>query len=388
MAFLLEVKTVFNALNLFVCLFFAVFLLTSSRPRRRPNGWLTGFLLVMAALSLAGLGEHISEARAWLWRHAPWFYYADTPLLGLYAPFLLFYVRALCGETARPRLRDAWQALPFLALTVLVLLKVLGSSAAALRQDLLAERMFHPWELLVQAGVLSAQMAATLASALSSLARYRRRLRDYYSDLERINLAWLRLVLAAFAAWTGLVVVEYAAWPAGRMGAVIAAYIAGQAAFLGFVSLMVFRGLRQPAIFLGEEPPRAKRRYENALLPAETRDAYKERVIRYMEESKPYLNPLLSLPQLASQLKIPVHHLSQLLNVAFGRSFFDFVNGYRVRESQRLLSAPGPDSRTVLDVLYETGFNSKSVFNTAFKKHTGMTPSEYRRRAVQDSDRA
>jgi len=146
---------------------------------------------------------------------------------------------------------------------------------------------------------------------------------------------------------------------------------------------MFLKALRQPMIYSGAPGTAAKKKYEKTLLADPLRDEYRERLLRHMEEKKPFLNPLLSLADLATQVRIPAHHLSQLLNACFCQNFFDFVNSYRVRESQRLLVSESRKAKTILDILYETGFNSKSVFNTAFRKYAGMTPSEFKRAAEE-----
>ena len=101
-------------------------------------------------------------------------------------------------------------------------------------------------------------------------------------------------------------------------------------------------------------------------------------LIRYMKSQKPYLEPSLNLDKLAEKVSIPPHHLSQILNTCLNHNFFDFINSYRIKESERLLSEQDSYRKTILEILYETGFNSKSVFNTEFKKHTGMTPTQFK----------
>ena len=97
-----------------------------------------------------------------------------------------------------------------------------------------------------------------------------------------------------------------------------------------------------------------------------------------MESEKPHLDSDLTLPKLADHLQIPPHHLSQIINESLKQNFFDFVNGYRVEEAKQLLLDPEKSSFTVLAIAEEAGFNSKTVFNTAFKKGTGKTPSAFR----------
>ncbi|RAJ24608.1 helix-turn-helix domain-containing protein [Pedobacter cryoconitis] len=101
---------------------------------------------------------------------------------------------------------------------------------------------------------------------------------------------------------------------------------------------------------------------------------------RYMMEEKPFLNPSLTIQDLSKDLKIPVRDLSVLINHKLEQHFYDFVNTYRIENAMDILRDVTKSKVTVLEILYEVGFNSKSSFNTAFKKHTGNTPTAYRKR--------
>jgi AraC-like DNA-binding protein len=103
-------------------------------------------------------------------------------------------------------------------------------------------------------------------------------------------------------------------------------------------------------------------------------------VLKYVKNNKPYLNPELTLDQLASQLSLRSRLLSQVINEELGQNFYDFINRNRIEEASRLLTNPKDRKITVLEVLYEVGFNSKSSFNTLFKKYTGLTPSEFKKK--------
>jgi AraC-like DNA-binding protein len=105
-----------------------------------------------------------------------------------------------------------------------------------------------------------------------------------------------------------------------------------------------------------------------------------ERLLTCMQSDKPYLEPELSLAQLAAQLSLKPRVLSEALNDVRRQNFFDFINRYRIEEAARLLTSPKDEKLTVLEVLYQVGFNSKSSFNTLFKKYMGITPTEFRRK--------
>jgi AraC-like DNA-binding protein len=98
----------------------------------------------------------------------------------------------------------------------------------------------------------------------------------------------------------------------------------------------------------------------------------------YMTEKEPYLDPSLTIQELSNQINIPVRDLSVLINHQMDQHFFDFVNEYRIHKAMHILKDQSKTQLTVLEILYEVGFNSKSSFNTSFKKHTNLTPTSYR----------
>lgn len=100
---------------------------------------------------------------------------------------------------------------------------------------------------------------------------------------------------------------------------------------------------------------------------------------KYMMEEKPFLNPSLTIQDISEGVGIPTRELSVLINHRVGQHFYDFVNTYRVEEAMNILKDRTKAKVTILEILYEVGFNSKSSFNTAFKKQTGNTPTFYRK---------
>ena len=122
-----------------------------------------------------------------------------------------------------------------------------------------------------------------------------------------------------------------------------------------------------------------KRKYEGYQLDDEIAAAYAKEASNLMEKEKLYKNPDLTLPKLAKKLGLSTNTLSQVLNGYCGQSFYNFVNAYRLEEVVSMMHDPKFDDKSVLELLLEAGFKSKSTFNPIFKKLTGKTPSEYRR---------
>lgn len=105
----------------------------------------------------------------------------------------------------------------------------------------------------------------------------------------------------------------------------------------------------------------------------------------YMSAKEPFLNPSITIQQVSDEINIPVRDLSLLINTQLGQHFFDFINGYRIERAKSILKDASKSKVTILEILYEVGFNSKSSFNTAFKKSTGTTPTSYRKKLADSS---
>jgi TolB-like protein/AraC-like DNA-binding protein/Tfp pilus assembly protein PilF len=126
------------------------------------------------------------------------------------------------------------------------------------------------------------------------------------------------------------------------------------------------------------EAPKPK----NALLDDETVAKYSTRLLDHLSKKSPYLNPNLSLRDLANQIEVHPNHLSWLLNNAIGKNFNEFINRYRVQSFKAKAKDPINKNVTIEGIAYESGFNSKTVFNTYFKKSTGVTPKQFLKQRV------
>ena len=123
-----------------------------------------------------------------------------------------------------------------------------------------------------------------------------------------------------------------------------------------------------------------KKKYDNDSISEEQSKSYLDKLLDYMSEEKPYLISTLTLKELSERIELSPRTLSRIINERKNQNFFDFINSYRINDAKMILSNPAKRKMTVLEVLYGVGFNSKSVFNATFKKYTGITPTEYRKR--------
>ena len=102
-------------------------------------------------------------------------------------------------------------------------------------------------------------------------------------------------------------------------------------------------------------------------------------------QEKIFKSPTLNAAQLAKEVGIPTYQLSQVINIGLGSSFFELLSSYRIEYVKHLLKQKTSEEKNIIDMAYEAGFNSKSAFNTAFKRYTGMTPSQYQEEHLQPS---
>jgi len=214
--------------------------------------------------------------------------------------------------------------------------------------------------------------------SLRLINRYRRAASNLFSNSIDTNLNWLYSTIVFFIVLTVITVINgILAQTAFAHYYLLAFNLAVLALFI-FVVRVLMRALRRAVVPVfgqdtGSTPVRA-----------EPKDrAEKEKiagmVLAHLKKEHPYREPELTLDQLAAQLSIKPKLLSQSINEILGQNFFDLVNRHRIDEARRLLTHPEDEKITILEVLYEVGFNSKSSFNTLFKKYTGLTPSEFRK---------
>ncbi len=174
--------------------------------------------------------------------------------------------------------------------------------------------------------------------------------------------------------------------------------------FLGltlFAFVSGYYGVRQPSLF-GEilkseseesesekteaEKTEAEIKYSRSGMKKKEAELYKQKILTYMEEDKPYLNRELSIQHMSATLEIPRHFITEVINTQLGKNFYLLINEYRVEEFKRRIGSPEYKNLTILAAAYDSGFNSKSAFNTIFKELSGVTPSQYLR-VMEDHDK-
>jgi AraC-like DNA-binding protein len=200
------------------------------------------------------------------------------------------------------------------------------------------------------------------------LKKHRDNIRNQFSDLEKVNLQWLRILTYGLGGIWLLVILF-------RNDVLILGGI------VVFVFLIGFFGVRQAVIFTPAQVPvegdGEKKMYAKSGLTEEASDKLHQSLIQLMTEDALYRKSDLSINDLSSKLGVHPNYLSQIINQKEKKNFYDFVNTYRFEEFKRLIALQKNQQYTLLSLAYDCGFSSKSSFNRYFKKATGQTPSEY-----------
>ena len=213
---------------------------------------------------------------------------------------------------------------------------------------------------------------------------------NFSSTDNNINLKWLRKLVIVFGIiWTALIIITVIHHVFNLFSMVFCT----DSLFLSlsvFVILIGYFGLKQNVIFENElelelQPAidEEKIKYSGSTLKEDEATKYAEQLAEYMLMERPYLNPELTLTQLASDLDITTHHLSQIINEQFKLNFFEYINQFRVEEVKSRISNPEFENYSFLGIALDSGFNSKSSFNRIFKKFTNQTPTQYKSSLVE-----
>jgi len=345
--------------------------------RNLPNK-LLGVFLLLFSLNLVG--------NVFWWTN----YYVEFPhLIGiqgtfhfLYGPVLFLYVLSVIYPNRNWKKWDLLHLIPVVVFVVWMTPFYLQSAeekAGLILDNLNAvEQSGLSMQAIVVVSVKSVVMAA-YAAAILFIPRYIGRYRD--NGTHRVSedtRKWIQIVGWAFAGYilsyvTYFVLVETINFQVEydyMISFAMSLCIFG----IGYIELF------QPSFI--EEAHNGRIKYQNSSLDRVEADRYLEQLLTFMEEEKPYLDGDLKIVDLAEELSIPSHHLSQIINERLEKNFFEFVNSYRVREAKEMLSDPDKKDFKILRVAFEAGFNNKTTFNITFKQEVGTTPSQFRKEHV------
>ncbi len=371
-------------LVLFLALFIAVFLYTSNKGKRTGNILLGSFFLAIA-LNLADSFLVLKKV------------YTGHPALGLWGsnllllcgPFLFFYTQSVIYKDFHLGGKKWQHFLPFIVLflaTEISYLAVGYQKQTAILTRILQHKI--PLSLYIGSLIIYIHFLTYLLVALQLVKRYSVAASAQYADTKKVTMQWLKTIILFFLLLMPLILAGSYLSYQSLTGAYF--FVVGLTVFLllAFIIFVLFKALHNPEMFavLDEQEVQdavQNVKYAASTLPLNEKNRILEKLQQYIISEKPYLEPELTLNMLAAQLSLKPKILSQVINELLQQNFFEFVNFYRIEEAKKLLTNPKDKKITVLEVMYEVGFNSKSSFNTLFKKSTGLTPSDFKKQNMQ-----
>ncbi len=300
----------------------------------------------------------------------------NHPFDFLGGPLLYLYVRALTDRSFVFRKKTLLHFLPA-ALVVLYLLPFYIQSSEYKHSQLPTKNWYYTRSALV-----ITQVFVYLIFTLILLVRYSSRVKTQSTSSERSILFQVRFLVASFVGLWILGLIRYGidlrySSPDHLSQTVWILPLAVTAIFYA----LAYFGLRKPEVLTGPEQVPREKKYERSTLTPERSQKYLRRLQEAMEIEKVYTDGSLTLQKLAAKLSIPAQHLSQVVNEQLNQNILDFINTHRVEEAKRRLADPARKHISILAIAEEVGFNSKSSFNSVFKKHANITPSEFRKSA-------
>ncbi len=362
------------------CCFFAVLLVATNSGKSFSNYFLAAFLLAHAFIPLH---ELILWGEVFRWRmrvSMPNAFFIGGLAYFVDAVLLYFYVKSLVFRDFSIRKHDLFHLLPLVGFLIFIVFAFYSFPLVERIEIIRSESLAYGWQYISVDFFCKSMRVVYGGLAILLIVKYKDILKSTHSNIEKVDITWLRLLVIGFL---GVMVLELILSISKVVGLFashdldIFTYIGltGYYASFVLVNLLIFTSVRYFGSF---EPVKSKESQKKATNEKLLNPDFAARIDEKMRTEKPYLMPDITLDVLADKLEIPAKDLSMTINRLFKNNFYEFINGYRIDEAKKMLRDDASKAKTITDIYLEVGFNSKSVFNTFFKKIVGETPSQYR----------
>jgi AraC-like DNA-binding protein len=357
---------------------FALFLLGTKKERGSDK--------IMLAFFLIANGFYILDFLAFRYNKEIIPYTVNLFFIGgtfgfLFGPLLYLYTKAITSKEFKFTKKEFLHFIPFFIIFSLTFIHFQIQSYE-IKLNLLKTGIYNITETTIYLLLMNGITIIYLIKAFLLTKQKNKKLKAYFSSLDKINFEWLKLVVTAFFIMWVVDIINLVAGSLQINTSTSEELLTFTSLLINFIfaNLLILKNLHIPQLEEDSENEGNKHKYEKSPLTYQNKIEILHRLEVLMADEKLYLNSSLNLGEIAQRLSIAPRYFSQVINELKGQNFYDFVNSYRIDEAKRLLSDPDHKKDKILTVLYECGFNSKSVFNTLFKKSTGITPSDYRKK--------
>jgi AraC-like DNA-binding protein len=238
---------------------------------------------------------------------------------------------------------------------------------------------------LVSLSFILAQVILYTTLAYFKIRRHQKRIMSFASNTNEIDLSWLKYITFSIFLLSIVITLYNVFFNSLTLNAFINFFL------LIIILIVSYNSVKQKEIFPLNEDHRKEIIQINEeeqsgglkrkIVPDSEVETLKLKLLELMKLQKPYLDSELNLIKLSELINMTPHHLSYVINTGFNENFFSFINTYRVEKAKELLAKEEMNKLSMLGIAFESGFNSKTSFNTTFKKITGQTPSDFKKRS-------
>ena len=344
-------------------LMFTLFQIAYLRSGKHFNLFLVG---IVGVLSLYGFKNQLYGVRYSLTSTNESLFTPISFILAL-GPLIYFYIQSTVNPYFVWKKKYLWHFIP--AILMAIYYSVLFPMPKSIKIDF----MISPFEVLFSHSEQFITVTAGLMYMYFAHRSFLRRQKEQTFSASLIG--WIKRFLIGMSVllvfWGSIILMNYWLYDFGITTVTYNPLWAMMGAILSWLGLEISL---QPHLFY---PPKPKNSSQDKELQELAQ--YKIQLESLMQEDKIYRDPSLNLSKLAKRLNTNAKYISLVLNNAIGKNFYEYVNEYRVEEVKTLLTKPENKNLTIEAIANQAGFKSKSSFNAAFKKQTGMTPRQYTR---------
>ena len=311
----------------------------------------------------------------------------------LMGPMHYLYSKYLIGPEDKFNKKDYLHFIPFIIYLLILIPAVFMPSAELIASFKETQSETKSGEFLAFNWFITIQVLFYVALTLIRIQKFSASVKQVFSSVDKIKLNWLWYITV----FIGLGMVVFLIENTLRLGGYIVSdkFILSNLIFSGYVIAIGYLGMLKSEIFLSKdfsesvhelneiqhnsESKNENNKYKRSGLTEERAEEIKGMLLQLMDDKKPYTDSSLTLNKLADMLMVTPHNLSEVINTKLDMNFFDFINQYRVDQVKKNILRYPKEHYTLLGLAMEAGFNSKSSFNSIFKKTTGVTPTEFRK---------
>ena len=310
------------------------------------------------------------------------------PILFLHGPLLFLYVSSLTNENFKIKWTALLHALP----TVVILMqRTFGNQVSINSSSNLAENPAYIYNTIYYT-LLIISLVVYWVLSIDLIIKHRKNMPYYFSNYTAKNtLNWLILLVVLFLLF--FVAQLFVSYVEKLMNTKFNEITSLHVNLTIFTYLLIFVGINQTAIYnkgrtsledsmgnANAESSGAKQ--ANSALSEKQVNDLTDKIMQYLKDKKPYLNPDYCLQMMVDDLNISRQKLSYVINIGQHKNFYKLINEFRVTEVKEKLQDSHYNHYTVLAIGLDSGFNSKTSFNRIFKDETDLTPTEFRNKYI------